>query len=166
MGMHSKTRIRLAGWAFVVLAGASACGTAFAQAAAPITVSNAVYQEVDVKAPDGKTTKKRVPAVKVVPGGEVVYQISYRNNGKQAATDVAINNPLPKELVFLGAEDDPSAVSVDGGQTYGKLAELTVIDDQGQVRAARPADVTNLRWVVASLAPGASGKVTYRARVK
>ena len=38
MGMHSKTRIRLAGWAFVVLAGASACGTAFAQAAAPITV--------------------------------------------------------------------------------------------------------------------------------
>jgi uncharacterized repeat protein (TIGR01451 family) len=164
MGMHSK--IRFAGWALCVLAGVFACGAAFAQAAAPITVSNAVYQEVDVKAPDGKVTKKRVPAVKVVPGGEVVYQISYRNNGNQPATDVAINNPLPKELVFLGAQDDPSAVSVDGGQTYGKLADLTVIDAQGQVRAAQPSDVTNLRWIVTSLAPGAGGTVTYRARVK
>ena len=60
MGMHTKTRIRLAGWAFVVLAGASACGTAFAQAAAPITVSNAVYQEVDVKAPDGTQIPDRI----------------------------------------------------------------------------------------------------------
>lgn len=153
-------------WALGVLAGVSVCGAAIAQAAAPIAVTNAVYQEVDVKAPDGKTTKQRVPAVKVVPGGEVLYQISYRNNGSQAATDVAINNPLPKELVFLGAQDDPSAVSVDGGQTYGKLADLTVIDAQGQVRTARPADVTNLRWVIASLAPGAGGTVTYRARVK
>jgi hypothetical protein len=27
-------------------------------------------------------------------------------------------------------------------------------------------DVTNLRWVVAQLAPGAKGKVTFRAKVK
>jgi uncharacterized repeat protein (TIGR01451 family) len=164
MGMNSK--IRLAGWALCVLAGVSAFG-ASAQSASPIKVTNSVFQEVDVKAPDGKVSTKLVPAAKVVPGAEVQYSIEYTNTGKQAATDLAIDNPVPAQLVFMGADKTPTTqVSVDGGNHYGELGELTVRGADGKQREAQLSDVTNLRWIVSSLAPGASGKVWYRARVK
>ena len=84
----------------------------------------------------------------------------------QPATDVAINNPVARELVFLDASVAPSAVSVDGGKRYAPLSELTVTGADGKPRPAQPADVTHLRWTIASVAPDASGKVSFRARVK
>ena len=52
------------------------------------------------------------------------------------------------------------------GQTFGDLANLSVIDAEGNVREARQSDITNLRWIIATLAPKASGQVSFRARVK
>jgi uncharacterized repeat protein (TIGR01451 family) len=164
--MSSYDTIRKLGWALCVLAGLSAFGTSSAQASGALAIQNAVYQEIEVKAPDGKVTKKMVPAGKVVPGGEVVYEITYRNTGKDVATDIAINNPLAKEVTYVGASTAPTAVSVDGGAHFGALADLSVTGADGKPRKAQPADVTHLRWVVATLAPGASGKVEFRARVK
>ena len=157
--------IRSARWA-IALAALLCMGAAQSQSGGPLQISNAVYQEVEVQAADGTTSKKLVPAARVVPGGEVVYEISYANTGDQAASDIAINNPLPAEVAFVDAATEPSVVSVDGGATFGQLDQLTVADADGNVRAAQASDVTNLRWVIASLAPGASGKVTFRARVK
>src|SRR5690606_6114135 len=98
------------------LLGAMLCiavsGVAAAQDASPIQISNAVFQEVEVKADDGSVATKLVPAAKVVPGAEVVYEISYRNNGTEPATDLAIDNPLPKEVVFVDASVQPTTVSV------------------------------------------------------
>ena len=155
-------------WGLVlVLAGVVASGVAFAQAASPIQISNAVYQEVEVKAPDGKITKKLVPAAKVVPGGEVVYQIDVVNTGKVAATDVAIDNAVPAGLTLSDdSKSPPSAVSVDAGKTYGELAKLTVPGEDGKPRAAQLSDVTHMRWVLAQVAPGAKNQVMFRARVK
>ena len=82
------------------------------------------------------------------------------------STDIAIDNPLPQALVFSGADVAPTVVSVDGGQTFGDLANLSVIDAEGNVREARQSDITNLRWIIATLAPKASGQVSFRARVK
>jgi uncharacterized repeat protein (TIGR01451 family) len=153
------------------LLGAMLCiavsGVAAAQDASPIQISNAVFQEVEVKADDGSISTKLVPAAKVVPGGEVVYHIDIVNNGAEAATDVAIDNPVPSGLV-LSSDPKPaaSAVSVDGGETFGDLAGLTVTGADGAPRAAQLTDVTNLRWVIATLAPGAKSQVVFRARVK
>lgn len=165
--MSKNSKVKSFGWTLGVLVAVCVAGHAFAQAASPVRLTNAVYQEVDVKAKDGKVTRKLVPAAKVVPGSEVVYEIAYSNNGTQSATGVTINNPVPKGLELVSEGETPTtAVSVDGGVTYGKLAELFVLDKGGEPRPARIADVTNLRWVVAQLAPGAKGKVTFRAKVK
>lgn len=162
MSKHNKVIV----WTLGVLFGVSVAGHAFAQAN-PVQITNAVYQEVDVKAKDGKVTKKMVPAAKVVPGTEVVYEIGYSNSGTQSATGVTINNPVPKGLELVGEGDTPAtSVSVDGGVTYGKLADLFVLGKDGEPRPARTADVTNLRWDLAQLAPGAKGKVSFRAKVK
>ncbi len=165
--MSKVTKIHGFGWALGALVGVCVAGHAVAQAASPVTITNAVFQEVQVKAKDGKVSTKLVPAAKVVPGTEVVYEIGYSNNGTQSATGVTINNPVPTGLELVSEGDTPAtSVSVDGGVTYGKLAELFVLGKDGEPRPARMADVTNLRWVVAQLAPGAKGKVTFRARVK
>ena len=164
MGMNSK--IRFAGWALCALAGVSAFGANAQAAASPLHFTNAVYKEVEVKAADGKVSKKLVPAARAVPGDEVIYEIAYTNNGNETATDVAIDNPLPKEVAFVSAATAPTAVSVDGGKKFGQLAQLSVVGKDGATRPARADDVTNLRWVVPSLAGGASGKVAFRAKVK
>jgi uncharacterized repeat protein (TIGR01451 family) len=159
--------IRVLGIALCFLAGQALVGNAHAQATGPIQITNNVYQEILVQDADGKPVTKRVPAAKVVPGTDVVYEIAYSNTGKDTATNVAINSPVPAALVFLGDESTPvTEVSVDGGKAYGKLAELTVAAADGKPRPAQAADVTNLRWILATLMPGAKGKVSFRARVR
>lgn len=153
-------------WALFAFSGVFACATAFAQEKA-VSIDNAVYQEIPVKRADGTIEMKRVAATKVVPGNDVIYEIHYRNEGKAVATDVAIGSPVPQELAFVDDSKSPaSEVSVDGGKHFGKLADLKVADEEGKQRPAQAADVTNLRWNMASLAPGAQGKVEFRARVK
>jgi uncharacterized repeat protein (TIGR01451 family) len=165
--MNKYMKVRGFGWALGAVVGVCMAGHAFAQAGSPVTITNAVYQETDVRAADGQVTRKLVPAAKVVPGSEVVYEITYNNSGTQNATGVTINNPVPSGLELVGQGETPAtSVSVDGGVTYGKLAELFVLGKVGEPRPARMGDVTNLRWVVAQLAPGAKGKVTFRAKVK
>ena len=165
--MNKHYKLNGFSWALGVLMGVGIAGHALAQAASPVQITNAVFQEVQVKAKDGKVSTKLVPAAKVVPGSEVVYEIAYTNNGTQSATGVTINNPVPKGLELVG-EGNPAAtsVSVDGGVTYGKLAELFVLGKDGEPRPARMADVTNLRWDLVELSPGAKGKVSFRAKVK
>lgn len=153
--------IRLLGFAL----GLAVSGVVFAQDASPIQITSAVFQEVEVKAADGAVSKKLVPATAVVPGGEVVYEITYQNSGDDTATDVVIDNPLPEELSYVGSSVPVDAFSIDGGKTFGNLADLKVEGADGP-RAAEAADVTNLRWIVDSLAPGAKGMVGFRAKVK
>ncbi|MDQ2701452.1 MAG: hypothetical protein M3Y70_01250 [Pseudomonadota bacterium] len=155
--------IRLLGMALCL----AVSGVALAQDASPIQITNTVFQEVEAKAADGTTSMKLVPAAKVVPGGEVVYHIDVVNNGDAAATDVVINNAVPSGLVLSGdPRPAPSEVSVDGGETFGNLADLAVTGVDGAQRAAQLTDVTHLRWVIATLAPRAETQVIFRARVK
>jgi uncharacterized repeat protein (TIGR01451 family) len=139
-----------------------------AAAADTLELKNAVYQEVDVKAEDGTTHRERVPAAKVVPGSEVIYVITYRNTGKQPATDVVITNPIPAELAYRpepgpGPSTAPE-VSVDSGKSWGALASLSVRGADGKPRAAQGSDVTHLRWKLGNpIRAGEQGSVSYRA---
>lgn len=167
--MSNDTKFRGFGWTLGVLFGVCVAGSAFAQAAAPgpIQLDTAVYQDVQVKGPDGKVTTKRQAPKNVVPGDEVIYEMTYTSSAKTAASNVVIDNPIPSQLTFIKVEGTPAtAVSIDGGKTFGPLAELKVKLPDGTTRPAQPSDVTSVRWVIATIAPGGKGKIAYHARVK
>jgi uncharacterized repeat protein (TIGR01451 family) len=140
-----------------------------AHAAGGLQLSNQVFQEIEVIGADGKPERKTVPAATVVPGTEVSYVISYRNQGDQPADNVTITNPVPAELEYVAVLGPAPAnqVSVDGGKRYGALASLTVADASGKTRPAEAADVTHVRWMLgAALPPGDGGRVSFKARLK
>lgn len=140
---------------------------AFALQAKSIDLKNEAFKEIEEVAKDGKKLKKLVPATSVVPGEEVIFVITYRNIGKEAATDIVVTNPIPKNMTFKAAEAEASAnaeVSIDGGKGYGDLAKLRVTDKLRKVRPALPADVTHVRWKVAgAVQPNAQGKLRLKA---
>lgn len=155
----------------LVLAGA----TAFALPAMPLVAQNAPSPVVllgDVKAvktvagPDGKERTELVEPNTIVPGDRLIFGTDYANKGSEPVTNFTVTNPLPG-AVRLAPDADPAlTVSVDGGKTWGMLGALTVKNADGLTRPATQADVTHVRWVLASIAPGASGRLTYPAIIR
>lgn len=165
--MNTTTHLRQLGAALCLIAGLAASGSGSAQDGGALEVTNAVYQEIEVKAADGRVEKQLVPATKVIPGSDVIYEIAYRNRGKDTAKDVAIGSPVSSALTYVGEVGaPPAAVSVDGGETFGELSRLVVTAEDGRSRPARTSDVTHVRWVIPTVMAGAQGKVSFRARVK
>lgn len=152
-----------------------ACATAFAvpaSLASPdlIKLRTQVFQEQVVVGADGTRRTQRVPASRVEPGSEVVYEVGYSNTGPKPM-QVIITNPLPQDLVYqsyaarsVGAQLE---VSVDGGRSFGTLASLRVNDASGKPSAASASDITHVRWTTARpVKPGEAGYVSLRAKVK
>lgn len=135
-----------------------------------IDIKNEAFVEKEEKAKDGKIIKKLVPATTVVPGSEVIFVITYKNIGKEAATDVVVTNPIPKNMTYKAAESEKEAVtelSVDGGKVYSELSKLKVMDKLRKQRPALPEDVTHVRWkVTGSIPPNQEGKVKLKAILK
>ena len=154
----------------VLLAAAVVVWAGQARVADALQLTNEVFQEIDIKGPDGKLERKTVPAAKVVPGTEVIYVITYKNDGDKPADDVVVTNPIPKDLEYVSAASmggESTQVSVDGGKRYDALSRLTVTDAEGKPRAATPADVTHVRWSIKSpVKPGEEGKVSFRAKLE
>lgn len=102
----------------------------------------------------------------VVPGDRLLFTTRFENTGTVKADNVVVTNPLPG-AVALAADSAPSlSVSVDDGKSFGPLASLAVADGKGGTRPAQAADVTHVRWVLVTVAPGANGTLTYRAIVR
>ena len=102
----------------------------------------------------------------VVPGNQLLFVYDYKNNGDKPATNFVLANKVPATVSLEGAQADNFEISVDGGKTWGKLAQTTVVKPGATVRAAQYADVTNVRWVIPVIAPGASGTLQYHAVVR
>jgi len=103
---------------------------------------------------------------KVFPGEKIVYVLSYHNAGQSAASNFAITDAIPGPIAFDSTPDSSALVSVDGGKSWGVLATLKVPTPKG-LRAARPEDVTHIRWALKSVIPaGAEGKLSFRGVVK
>ncbi|MEL7196839.1 MAG: hypothetical protein AAGL10_00850 [Pseudomonadota bacterium] len=110
---------------------------------------------------DGNTSNELVEPTIFTPGTRLSFGLSYENNGNSPATDVTATNPI-NEAVRLAPDADPALiVSVDGGTTFGVLADLQVADETGASRPASHDDVTHVRWTIASIAPGESGRVAF-----
>ncbi len=126
--------------------------------------STVVIEKTDIV--NGKTQTTFEAPTKVLPGDKLILQTNYRNTGGQAATNFVVTNPVPAAVAWTGEATPGAMESVDGGRTFGPLAQLKVKGANGALRAAQPADVTHIRWTLASIAPGAAGLVKYRGMVR
>lgn len=153
---------------YSVLAPAMLATLAAVPAAAQVTLDNKVLREEVKTAPNGARTTTLVPTRNIAPGATAVYVMTYKNGSAKPVSDLVISNPVPRDVVYIGAGANSPApsVSVDGGRTFGPIERATVRSG-ASVRPAQFSDVTNVRWVVTGpVAPGASGSVSYRARIR
>ncbi len=139
---------------------------AYAVTEGQITTKISSFVEKAVQGPNGTTKVELVEPKTVFPGDKIVYVLSYHNMGASAATNFAVTDPIPQHLVFDGTPDASALVSVDGGKSWGNLAALKITTPAGP-RAARPEDVTHVRWALKTAVPaGGEGKLSFRGTVK
>lgn len=133
----------------------------------PVSITSRVLAEVHKPAADGTTRVELAAPGRVTPGDRVVYQITVRNSGSQAARDLVIANPVPAQLAYAGpAQGSPAPeLSIDG-QRFAPIAQLTARGANGQLRPATMADVRVVRWRLASVPAGGSANVSFRAILK
>ncbi|MGI9289687.1 MAG: hypothetical protein ACR2QG_00260 [Gammaproteobacteria bacterium] len=120
---------------------------------------------------NGNEQKRLVPATRVVPGEEILFTITYTNNGEEPAENIKITNPVPDYMDYMdgSAEGDNTSItySVDGGNNFDTPDNLTVSADDGTQRPAGAADYTHIRWTLnGDITPGSEGTVQFMARVE
>lgn len=143
----------------------------FALAANEIRFTSTAEIEVQQVNAKGEKVLVRQPATLLQPGQIAIYTNAFINTGKQPASSVVINNPVPADTEYLGGSATETGFdvvfSIDKGKSFGKPKELTVPDGKGGKRPAEAKEYTNIRWTMqAPLKPGATGVVEFRVRVK
>lgn len=142
--------------------------------AKPVVILEITTSREVVEIINGKEIRKIVPSVVVEPGQTLIYTLKYRNDGDEKATNVMINNPIPKDTAYvvgsatgLGSE---IAFSIDGGKSYKQPTLLTyeMADPEGKSvkKMAAPEEYTNVQWLVKEIGPGQKGEVTFQVKVK
>ena len=139
----------------------------FALAANGVSLTSEVFLEKAVVGSDGRPAILLDQPKLVTPGDNLVFVLRYENKSAAPATNVSVTNPLPAAVSFREAPGRLALYSVDGGHNWGTLSALKVRERDGRFRAARPDDVTHVRWTFRQPLPaGASGKLTFRGTVR
>ncbi|MEP2234788.1 MAG: hypothetical protein ABJM58_10350 [Alteripontixanthobacter sp.] len=152
--------------AAAALAALAFTGTASFAQERPMALSSDVQLVKPIEEAGIVTGEQLVEPTGVVPGDVLVFTISYTNRGAETATDFELINPVHKDTIIVQESAVSTEVSVDGGQEYGFLADLSVADELGEQRPATNQDITHLRWVIAEVAPAEAGSVSFRAEVR
>ncbi len=140
--------------------------SAHAQGRSPVSLSGDVMAvETSVDEAGNESTQLVEPSV-IVPGDRLVFGTDYANQGAEPVENFVVTNPLPSAVRLAPDADAELTVSVDGGVTWGTLGTLTVANEDGTTRTAAHADVTHVRWTIASIAPGESGRLEYPAIIR
>lgn len=161
-----KTLIKFSA-AFLTLAVPLA--PAMAQEAAPtaavaepkVSLESDVLAIVESTDETGNVATSLVEPTEYTPGTKLSFGMKFSNGGSVPATNVTGTNPL-NAAVRLAPDADPAlVVSVDGGVTFGILETLSVATESEGSRTATHSDVTHVRWTIASIAPGESGRISF-----
>jgi hypothetical protein len=163
VNLHLQLFIRTIGVLMLVLFASQAS----AQDPRQIDLVSVVEVEVVEKDDQGNEVVKRVPAKKVIPGTEVIYTTTFKYNSDQPGTDIVITNPIPQFTVYkIGSASGDNTViqySVNNGQSFHSTAQLKVMDEEGNARAAQASDYTDIRWTyLGQLEKGDEGSVEFR----
>lgn len=144
-----------------------------AAAAPKVVLDLKAETEIEVQE-GGKTVKKRVEAKEVAPGKEVLYSVTYKNQGDQPATQVELKNHIPENTVYVlesaWGEGADIQFSIDGGKTYKKpsLLYYEVKGENGKIEQKKvsPEKYTDVMWIIKSIPPGKTGNVGFRVMVE
>jgi hypothetical protein len=105
-----------------------------------------------------------LPGAALAGDASVTYKrVAFVEAGSPDA--VVLDLAVPEDMTFVpetASFPDSLVVSVDGGERFGRLEELTVFAPEGK-RPAAADDVTDLRWVLPFAGPGEAIEVFYRA---
>lgn len=141
--------------------------------AGKVKVRTVAEVEVEVVNDKGEKEKKRVRAAEaeVIPGDTVIFTNSFINEEQDAATNIVITNPVPKNMLYVDfsaeGKDTKIEFSVDGGKKYGAPADLKVKGDDGELRRASGSDYTHIRWIIEKpVKPKSKGVVGFKAILK
>ncbi|GAA4036972.1 hypothetical protein [Parerythrobacter jejuensis] len=137
-----------------------------AHAQSPVQLSGDVKVEKTTTDESGATKTEYVAPDVVVPGDRLLFTTTFTNSGTEPVENFVVNNPLPAAVRLVDDADPDLTVSVDGGTTFGKLTELSVASEGGVSRNAQAADVTHIRWTLAVVNPGESGRLEYPAIIR
>lgn len=144
-----------------------------------ISLTSKVYvirTEIDANGAEVEVLKTPNDVV-VIPGDRLKFILSYQNETGQIVDGFKATNPMPAAVQFSQVTEDWAEVSVDGGQNWGKLENLSVetkvpdsdrTENENSVkRAAGIEDVTHVRWVFdTSIAVNESGDLSFEGVVK
>lgn len=151
---------------FFAVIGAMLSTPAMAQSEQAIVLSGDVKLIKTIVEEDGEKRTELADTSVVVPGDELLFRTDYRNQSQEPVENFVLTNPLSPAVAFSAANDPDQQVSVDGGQNWGLLSELTITAEDGTTRAATGSDVTHLRWVLQLIEPGQTGQITFNAIVR
>ena len=154
----------------VVIATLSVFAPSVLAADGAVKVTSIAQTEIEVTDRKGKKTFKRTPVEKAVPGNEVIFTTTFENIIDQSASDISINNPIPKDTEYKAGsafgKDCEILFSVDG-QTFAYAEDLKIKNEDGKERIALPKEYTHIRWnYKIPLAAGKSSEVGFRAIIK
>lgn len=143
----------------------SASAPALAQAQA-IDLKGDVKLEKVMIDDGGERSVELVEPETIVPGDKLIFGTEYSNNSADPVTNFVVTNPVPNAVRLAPGAPADLTVSVDGGANWGQLAALSVEQADGTSRPAQHADVTHIRWTLASVAPGEKGRLEYPAIIR
>jgi uncharacterized repeat protein (TIGR01451 family) len=112
-----------------------------------------------------------VPADRVMPGDEVFYTLEIRNTGSKPLPPPTVDFAIPEHVRYIansavGAGAEVS-YSVDGGNTFDRAENLSIVAVGGDARLATAADYTHIRWRLKhALSAKAMALARFRAVVK
>ncbi len=136
-----------------------------------VTAKSEVEVVITTKDGEKKVIRKNADEAKVVPGDTVIFSVVFENTGKEEATGVVINNPVPEHMVYIAdsAEGKNTTItfSVDKGKNFKLPKDLRVKNKRGKEVGAKPEHYTNIRWTLDNALPSSKkGTVTFRALLK
>ncbi|MDQ7004363.1 MAG: hypothetical protein Q9N67_05405 [Ghiorsea sp.] len=141
--------------------------------AAPDVKVSITAEKIVIVEENGKKVEQRIAASEVLPGDVLLYTLSYKNVGDEAAKDIKLNNPVSKDTAYvIDSAYGPGAkitFSVDGGKTFNEPSLLRYkvnVSGKAQERKASPEQYTDIRWAIAEVGVGKSGVAAFRVRVK
>jgi len=140
---------------------------ALAPAAPQVVLTSHIAVERSVPGTAGKPVITYQEPRQVTPGDRLGFTLDYANRSARAAQNFVVTNPVPQGVAFVGDASPGALVSVDGGKSFGELAELKVRNAGDSLRRAVAADVTHIRWTFERpIAPGEHGELRFEAVVK
>ena len=139
---------------------------ATAQTSPPLELTGYVVLEKVTTDERGAHTVVRLEPGTVVPGDKLIFGTRYTNKGSTAIDRFIVSNPVP-DTVSVTSDIDPDVlVSVNGGKSWARLIELEIVNAAGERRAARPGDITHVRWELPEIVPGETGQLEFPVTVR